>query len=77
MTELFELCPRFDTCSAPKCPLDSLYKVRTQRFSDEPKCTMRKSVRLKIVRENPELDSPFKGYKGTENKGMAFSTQGC
>ena len=66
MTELYELCTKFDICSAPKCPLDSEYHTRTVRQKGEEKCIARKRTRLRIVRENPEYDVPFKGYTSKE-----------
>jgi len=71
ITELYELCTKFDTCSAPMCPLDSQYHRRTGKFPEEEKCLARKSMRLRIVRENPGYDTPFKGYKATEFRGMS------
>jgi len=76
MRELYELCPKFDVCSAPKCPLDSRYKYRAARQPDEEKCKARKSTRLQLVRENPEYTVPFKGYTGREYSGIKNFTQG-
>jgi len=66
MTELYELCTKFDVCSAPKCPLDSLYYKRTMKYPGEEVCTVRKSIRLRIVKENPDYKIPFKGYTARE-----------
>ena len=66
MKELYELCPKFNVCSAPKCPLDSQYHTRIGRFPNEEKCTVRKSVRLRIVTENIGYNTPFRGYTAGE-----------
>ena len=66
MRELYELCPRFDRCSAPKCPLDSQFHVRAPRQPGEEKCNVRKSIRLRIVKENPGYTLQFGGYTGHE-----------
>ncbi len=70
MIELYELCPKFDDCSAPKCPLDSLYHKRSPRMIGEEKCTMRKSIRLRIVRENPGYNLPYEGLNGREHSSL-------
>jgi hypothetical protein len=41
------MCPRFDRCSVPICPLDLLQDERDGLLSDS-KCTLAKSYRLKI-----------------------------
>ena len=69
MKELYELCPKFDSCSAPKCPLDSQYHTRTQRFPEEERCTARKSVRLRIVMDNPGYITPYGGRTAHEFSG--------
>jgi len=46
---LMKKCPGFNTCSAPKCPLDSEMKRRV-RWKGEPFCNARKSTILKIVK---------------------------
>jgi len=43
-------CPKFQNCSAPVCPLDLLQDYRTA-LRGEPKCTLKKSRRLKIAKE--------------------------
>ena len=75
MIELYDKCPSFDTCSAPKCPLDSKYNKVSNRLKGEERCKSRKSVRLKIVKEYPDFDSPFKGYTGMEWAGKSSFTQ--
>lgn len=42
-------CPRFESCSAPICPLDTLQKLRDYR-SGESKCTLSKTIRRRIGR---------------------------
>jgi hypothetical protein len=38
-----EQCPRFATCSIPKCPLDGLMKYRIE-FPNEPVCPLRRKI---------------------------------
>lgn len=45
-----ERCPDFDTCAAPKCPLDEMIGDRTF-YSKEPKCTLSKEERYIIGRD--------------------------
>lgn len=57
---LYEKCPRFDVCSAPKCPLDDYYHERTEEPGDE-QCSLPKRWRVKLAEENPEYKTPFGG----------------
>ena len=45
--KLMEKCPRFIRCNAPICPLDLLQDDR-DFILGEPKCTMAKSIRMRI-----------------------------
>jgi hypothetical protein len=45
--KIMKLCPRFDRCSVPICPLDTLQDDRVG-FKNDPQCTLAKSYRLKI-----------------------------
>lgn len=47
---IIKRCPRFEFCSAPRCPLDPLMQTRF-RFPEEQKCTLGKSIRLKLGNE--------------------------
>ena len=49
------LCPRFQSCSAPVCPLDPERDVRTGPFTDahEPSCALSRSKRLELGRDLP------------------------
>jgi hypothetical protein len=51
-TKRMETCPRFDTCDAPKCPLDALYDVRVYLRGDE-KCRARKATRIALGESLP------------------------
>lgn len=48
-------CPRFEVCSAPKCPLDLEYELRSQRLQGEEVCKAQKRTRLAIGKLHPEL----------------------
>ena len=52
-TERMMRCPHFDTCDAPKCPLDELYDVRVKLPGDET-CTLRKVDRLRLGADLPK-----------------------
>lgn len=75
MRELYELCTKFHDCSVTKCPLDSHFKDRFHLPSDDKKCTCRKSVRLRIVMENPGFNTPFGGYTAREKAGHIKITE--
>jgi hypothetical protein len=64
----FKECPSFDTCSAPKCPLDPDIELRTDRLSGEEKCKAHKPTRMKIGAKYPDL-LPYGGLTGREFKG--------
>ncbi len=55
-----ENCPRFNSCSVPICPLDPDMAKRVY-VRGEPKCTMRKGVRIRLGSE-----LPWKGMKARE-----------
>ena len=52
-TRRMETCPHFETCDAPKCPLDELYNVRVKLPEDET-CTLRKVDRLRLGADLPK-----------------------
>ena len=52
-TRRMGMCPHFDTCDAPKCPLDALYDVRVKLPGDET-CTLRKVDRLRLGADLPK-----------------------
>jgi len=64
----FKECPSFDTCSAPKCPLDPDIELRSDRLSGEEKCKAHKPTRMKIGAKYPDL-LPYGGLTGREFKG--------
>lgn len=47
---IMEECPRFSRCSVAICPLDLFADCGT-RLPGEPKCTLAKSIRLRIGTE--------------------------
>jgi len=48
-------CPRYPKCSVPICPLDA-EKDRRVYLKGEPKCTLPKSIRMRLGK-----DLPWKG----------------
>ena len=42
-----ESCPRYESCDAPKCPLDELVDLRVKLPGDST-CTLRKADRLRL-----------------------------
>ncbi len=66
-------CPRFEKCSAPKCPFDTLIETRYEDPED-PQCSLGKEVRHKIWKKLPsQLRGPlkFEGYFEAERNKMA------
>lgn len=58
----FRECPRYDSCSCNKCPLDPLIDQR-RVLPDDEKCKAWKSTRMKIAAKYPKL-LPYGGlYK--------------
>lgn len=51
-TKRMQQCPRFHTCDAPKCPLDQDIDLRI-KFPEDPKCTLAKSIRMKLGKDLP------------------------
>lgn len=45
--KIMSKCPRFKSCSVPKCPLD-YYRDQRTVLNGEPKCEAFKSIRMKI-----------------------------
>jgi hypothetical protein len=65
-------CSRFDSCSAPKCPLDPLIDSRSENDWD-PVCGMAKATRHKYWESMPEdlrKVLPFQGYFRAEYNRM-------
>ncbi len=65
-------CSRFDSCSAPKCPLDPLIDRRSENDWD-PVCGMAKATRHKYWESMPEdlkKRLPFQGYFRAEYNRM-------
>lgn len=65
-TELMEQCPKFNHCSAPKCPLDYYQDERT-RLKGEPICKAKKETRFKIGKDS---SLKFKGLTKSEYSWM-------
>ena len=55
-------CPRFARCSVPICPLDLFADLRT-RLPGEPRCTLAKSIRLRL---GTETELPRQGLTKCE-----------
>jgi len=55
-------CPRFERCSANKCPLDMDAELRGH-IPDDPVCTLSKARRIKI---GAGTDLPMQGYTKRE-----------
>jgi len=48
-TSRLESCPHFDTCDAPKCPIDSLYKARVGSvLRGKDGCRARRATRMRL-----------------------------
>src|SRR3990167_10858769 len=63
-------CPRFNSCSCPICPLDEDKSERIY-VSDEPKCNLSKSLRMKFGRDLPWkglFPKELAGYKSWHSK---------
>ncbi len=57
-------CSRYDSCDAPKCPLDILIEMRSYVDGD-PQCGMAKSTRHRYWEKMPEdlrKELPYRGY---------------
>ncbi|SIM49455.1 hypothetical protein [Cuniculiplasma divulgatum] len=70
--QAMKYCSRFESCSAPKCPLDILIKARSEVDGD-PKCEMARATRHKhweAMPENLRNELPFQGYFEVELKRM-------
>ena len=60
-------CPRFENCSAPKCPLDPSHNERVS-YPKEEKCLAQKRTRIKVGVKYPEV-LKYKGLTGREYNG--------
>jgi len=61
---IMQLCPKWDHCNAPKCPLDPFIKLRYEEPGD-PKCKLSRNKRHEIWENLPEdlkKCLPFQGY---------------
>lgn len=47
--KILKQCPRFNECSVPICPLD-YYQSQRVKLEGEPKCTLAKSIRMRIAK---------------------------
>lgn len=71
MQQPYHECPRFEKCSAPKCPLDPDYHSRSPRLADEERCGVDKVIRLRIAMKYKDLCKlPYDGYKPREYIGL-------
>ena len=70
MKNPYEDCPKFEICSAPKCPLDPFYIQRSRRLQNEEKCMARKSTRLKIASTYNDIKLAYGGLTKAEHSGM-------
>ena len=68
----YEECPSFNTCSAPKCPLDPDIDSRVRRLEGEEKCKAQKPTRIKIGEKYPNL-LPYGGLTKREWSGKKLS----
>lgn len=59
--EPMKYCARFESCSAPKCPLDILIAVRHYE-PGEPKCDMAKNTMKKYYESMPDRIKKFLPY---------------
>ena len=64
----YHKCPRFSSCSVPKCPLDPDYHQRARVIGEEH-CNLRKSIRLKIAKEFTDVKLAYEGYTPAEARG--------
>jgi 5-methylcytosine-specific restriction endonuclease McrA len=71
MTEPMKLCPRYERCNAPLCPLDPDQELRTY-LPGEPKCTLGKARRLKLGESLPRLGMTKREWS-THNSWNALS----
>jgi len=65
---IMQLCPKWDHCNAPKCPLDPFIEKRYSEPGD-PKCTLSKNKRHEIWQGLPEdlkQCLPYQGYTKIE-----------
>lgn len=59
-------CPRWDSCSVNRCPLDPGYHLLKSLPDDPtPKCTMERRVRERIGVKYSDI-LPWKGLRNTE-----------
>ena len=56
-------CSRFDSCSAPKCPLDIFIESRIEVEGD-PKCGVAKATRHKYCKTMPDRLKKHLPYEG-------------
>lgn len=68
MKDPYEDCPRFDSCSVPKCPLDPFYHQRHRETGDKS-CNIEKQVRLRIAAKYPDIKLPYGGLTPSEFSG--------
>lgn len=68
---IYQECPSFNACSAPKCPLDPEIESRTS-YPDEEKCRAEKPTRYKIGSKYPKA-LPCQGLTKREWAGKNMS----
>lgn len=67
--KIMEECPQFQSCSAPKCPLDEGYNKRV-KLTGEDKCKTHKATRVKISLKYPEVKLICGGLTPQESAGQ-------
>jgi len=70
--DIMSLCARFESCNAPKCPLDPLINLRYEEM-DDPKCKMSKKTRHKYWGSLPEDLKKLLPYEGYFEKEYNYS----
>lgn len=71
--ERMKRCPRFEFCSAPKCPLDELVDQRIQ-LGGEPTCPYTTRLKSRRVRPIPKQVRKFLKPDGIGGFKSAFGT---
>ena len=59
----YHSCPRFDKCSANRCPFDPEID-RKEAFRGEEKCRLAKSRRMRLYESLPEEKKSLLPYRG-------------
>ena len=73
MRQPYEDCPNFNTCNAPKCPLDPDINTRI-KYADEDKCKAQKKTRIAVAKKHPNV-LPYNGLTGQEYNGYKMANK--